>query len=117
LRAQRDQPSGKGAKVQGNGSNQAPKRNDGKRDQARSRQGLADRTKPLRSEMQKLEQQLAGLNAEGTSLEVALASNALLPPQMAERGRRLKQVGSEIERLEQRWLELGAEIDAMTAAP
>ncbi len=92
------------------------KRRDDRKEQARARQELTARMKPLRNEVQRIEQQLAVLNAEGTSLEVALASNALLPPQMAERGKRLKQVNAEIESLEQRWLELSAEIETIGSA-
>lgn len=46
---------------------------------------------------------------------MALASRALMPPEMAERGRRLKIVNEEVELLEARWLELTEEIEALTA--
>ncbi len=92
------------------------RRRDDRKELARARQALAARTKPLRSEVQRIEQQLAALNAEGSALQTALASNALLPPQMAERGKRLKQVNAEIESLEQRWLELSAEIESLAGA-
>ncbi len=109
LRAQREP-------VQTAGDDPARRRED-RKEQARARQELTARLKPLRSQVAKIDQQLATLNAEGTALEVALASNALLPPQMAERARRLKQVRAEIDALEQRWLELGSEIEALGGTP
>ena len=94
----------------------AARRRDDRKEQARARQALAARLKPLRSQVAKAEEQLAALNAEAGALETALASGALLPPQMAERGRRLKQVRAEIDTLEQRWLELSTEIETLAAA-
>jgi len=84
--------------------------------QAQAKKRLTEATRPLRKEVERLDQQMAALATERGQLEVALASRALTPPQMAERGRRLKQVNEEVESLEARWLELNEEIEALTTA-
>jgi len=76
---------------------------------------LTKQTRARRKEVERLDKQLAELAIERGQLEVALASRALMPPEMAERGRRLKSVNEEIELLEARWLELTEEIEALTA--
>jgi len=94
-------------------ADESAKHRDDRKAQARARQELAARLKPLRNQVAKVDEQLAALNTEAGAIEVALASNALLPPQMAERGKRLKRVRAEIDALEQRWLELSGEIEAL----
>jgi len=83
---------------------------------AGAKKRLTEQTRPLRKEVERIDAQMAALNTEKTSIEVALASRALMPPQMAEKGRRLKVVNDEIETLEARWLELSEEIEALTRA-
>ena len=48
-----------------------------------------------------------------TAAENALAAPDLNPAQRAEQGKRLKQIGDEIETLEARWLELSTQLDAL----
>jgi len=83
---------------------------------ADAKKRLTEQTRPLRKEIERIDAQMAALNTEKTSIEVALASRALMPPQMAEKGRRLKVVNDEIETLEARWLELSEEIETLTRA-
>ncbi len=90
-------------------------RRDDRKAQAQAKKRLTEQTRPLRKEVERLDSQLAALAIERGQLEVALASRALMPPEMAERGRRLKIVNEEVELLEARWLELTEEIEALTA--
>jgi ATP-binding cassette, subfamily F, member 3 len=69
--------------------------------------------KPLRKELASTEQRLAALNRDRSACEAALAAPALSQPKRAEHGKRLKQLGDEIEALEARWLELSSQLDAM----
>ena len=70
-----------------------------------------DRTKPLRKELDQVDQRMARLTAEKTAIEERL-SQPLSPGDIAEAGRRLKAVQEEIEGLELRWLELSEQIEA-----
>ena len=91
-------------------------RRDDRKAQAQAKKRLTEQTRPLRKEVERLDSQLAALAIERGQLEVALASRALMPPEMAERGRRLKIVNEEVELLEARWLELTEEIEALNTA-
>jgi ATP-binding cassette subfamily F protein 3 len=81
---------------------------------AAARQQLAARTRPLKKELAAAETRMAALQAEKEALETQL-STPLPPPQIAEAGRRLKQVGDELEATEERWLALSGEIEAIEA--
>ncbi len=70
-----------------------------------------DRTKPLRKELDQVDQRMARLTAEKTAIEERL-SQPLSLGDIAEAGRRLKAVQEEIEGLELRWLELSEQIEA-----
>ncbi|MEY2891527.1 MAG: hypothetical protein RJA98_1435 [Pseudomonadota bacterium] len=97
-------------------ANPQERKNLDRKEAARARQELAAKTRPLRDQIQKAETAMEKLNVEAGQLEVALASGALLPPQMAERGKRLKAVRTEIAEVEARWMELSGEIEALNAA-
>jgi len=71
-----------------------------------------DRTKPLRKELDQIDQRMARLNSEKSTLEERL-SQPMSPGDIAEAGRRLKAVQDELEGLELRWLELSEEIESM----
>jgi ATP-binding cassette, subfamily F, member 3 len=73
----------------------------------------SDDPKPLRKELASADQRLAALNRDRSACEAALAAPALSPAKRAEHGKRLKQLGDEIEALEARWLELSSQLDAM----
>ena len=83
--------------------------------QAQQRQQLAGRLKPLKKERDQAEQRIASLEGEKAQLEGRLAG-ALPPADIAEAGRRLKAVTDELERLEERWLELAGKIEAAETA-
>ena len=79
------------------------------------RNQIANRTRPLRAEVQQIDARMEKLTAERTALEADLAGGKLSGPDIAEAGRRLNHVGAEVAMLEERWLELQTEIEAITA--
>ncbi|MDB6000596.1 MAG: transporter [Rhizobacter sp.] len=87
---------------------------DDRKQQAQSRAKLAERTKPLRNQLSGIEKSLAALAAERETIEAALGTGTLAPAQLAERGKRLKQISDEVAELEGRWLGLTDEIEALT---
>ncbi len=82
---------------------------------ALARQQLAEKTKPFKRELEQVDKRLAQLGAERQQLEQRLAE-PLPPTEIADCGRRLKACGDEIEALEERWLVLSSEIEALEAA-
>ncbi|MEY5029315.1 MAG: hypothetical protein RLZ63_1630, partial [Pseudomonadota bacterium] len=72
---------------------------------AQRRQALAAQTRPLKKELEQIEQRIPALEAEKINLEQRL-STALPPADIAEAGRRLKAVTDELGQLEERWLEV-----------
>ncbi|WP_295547681.1 ABC-F family ATP-binding cassette domain-containing protein [uncultured Pseudacidovorax sp.] len=79
---------------------------------ARERQRLAEQSRPLRKELASLDQRMAQATAEKGALEERLAS-PLPPAEIAEAGKRLKQIGEEIEAMEERWLELSEALEGI----
>jgi ATP-binding cassette, subfamily F, member 3 len=79
------------------------------------RQQRSEDIKPLRKELNRLDNRLGVLFNERDALEAAFAAGTLSPEQMAEQGKRLKAVNEEIEQSESRWLELSTQIDTMSA--
>ena len=78
---------------------------------AQVRQQRADAAKPLRQEVNRIDNKLGVLFAEREALEASLAEPEIEPSQLADHGRRLKAIGEQIETLEARWLELSTQID------
>jgi ATP-binding cassette subfamily F protein 3 len=78
---------------------------------AQARQQRADAAKPLRQEINRVDNKLGVLFAERDALEAALAGTDPDPARLAESGRRLKAIAEQIEVLEARWLELSTQID------
>ena len=78
---------------------------------AAARQQRADAAKPLKKELNQVDNRLGVLFAERDALEAASADDALDAEQRAESGRRLKAIGAQIEQLEARWLELSTQLD------
>jgi len=70
-----------------------------------------DRTKPLRKELDQVDQRMARLQAEKTRLEECLMQ-PMAPGDIADAGRQLKAVQDELDGLEMRWLELSEQIEA-----
>jgi len=79
---------------------------------AQARQQLAEKTRPLKRELEQINQRLAALTAEKAQIEERL-TQALPPADIAENGRRLKACSDETESLEERWLELSSEVEAL----
>ena len=82
---------------------------------AQARQALAEKTKPLKKELEKIDARMAQLGAEKAALEEKLAT-PLPPADIAEAGKRLKAVGDELDASEERWLELSEAIEQLTQA-
>jgi ATP-binding cassette, subfamily F, member 3 len=82
---------------------------------AQKRQQLATQTRPLKKELEQNEQRMASIEAEKTSLE-ALLTTPISPADMADAGRRLKALADEVSALEERWLELSAQLEEAAAA-
>ncbi len=75
---------------------------------------IANRTRPLRAEVQQIDARMEKLAAERTALEAQLAGGKLSGPDIAETGRRLNHLSAEVAMLEERWLALQSEIEAIT---
>ncbi len=101
-------PAAKGA---GSPAPAAP-REDRKADkQARARR--AEAARPLRVQIQRIDSRLAALAAERAEVETALAAPGTRPEDFAELGRRLAHVQAETAMLEEHWLELQTELEAL----
>ena len=79
----------------------------------RTRARIAEKTRPLRTELQHAEARLAHLAAERAEIEGRLAAAGLSSADIAEAGRQLNHIAAETAMLEERWLELSDEIEAM----
>ncbi|HET9822938.1 MAG TPA: ATP-binding cassette domain-containing protein [Burkholderiaceae bacterium] len=75
----------------------------------------ASRTRPLRVEVQQIDRRLEALAAERTEVEAQLAGGTLPGSAIADAGRRLAHVNAEVAVLEERWLELQSQIEAIEA--
>jgi ATP-binding cassette subfamily F protein 3 len=80
---------------------------------AQARGKRADSLRPLKLEVERIDRQLAALTAERATLEPLLASGTLAVAASMQHGRRLKQIGLDAEALEERWLALQGEIEAL----
>jgi len=88
-------------------------RNDDRKQSAQARSQVAAQTRPLRVEVQQIDARMEKLAAEKAELEASMATGKLSGPEIAEAGRRLAHVGAEVARLEERWLELTEQIEAL----
>ncbi len=88
---------------------------DDRKQAANQRQQLASRTRPLRLEVQEIDARLERLAKERADVEGALSSGRLAAADIAEAGRRLNHVAAEVAMLEERWLELQAQIESLQA--
>jgi ATP-binding cassette subfamily F protein 3 len=95
---------------------QAVNRKDDRKAQAKAREQLASHTRPLRNELGQIDTRLAKLGAERSELEAALAGGNLSGHDIADAGRRLNHTQAEIAMLEERWLELSEQIEAISRA-
>jgi ATP-binding cassette subfamily F protein 3 len=90
-------------------------RRDERRAEAQRRQQMADQAKPLRRELNLVDTRLGVLSAARDRLEAELEAPDLDPATLAAHGKRLKELAQEVETLEARWLDLGAQIEALAA--
>jgi ATP-binding cassette subfamily F protein 3 len=79
---------------------------------AQRRQQLAAQSRPLKKELEQSEQRMTAIEQEKAVLEQQL-STSLPPAEIAEAGRRLKVLNDEMAALEERWLELTEQLQAM----
>ena len=96
-------------------SPQSASRRDERKHQAQSRAQLANRTRPMRMEIQQIDVRLEKLGGEKAALEAALASGSVAGHDIADTGRRLNHIAAETAMLEERWLELHAKIESISA--
>jgi ATP-binding cassette subfamily F protein 3 len=85
-----------------------------KKDDAQRRQQQSDTTKPLRKELEKIDARMQTLSAERDSLQASLATTTA-PAELAQSGKRLKVIETELGTLEERWLELTEQIETSLA--
>jgi len=81
-----------------------------------ARARLAEATRPLRIEIQRIDERLARLAAERDEVQALLASGEARSEDYAELGRRLAHIDAEVQKLEERWLEAQTELEEMQAA-
>ena len=93
-----------------------PAGRDDRKERGRARAKLAEQSRPLRIELEQVEARLARIAAERQEIEAALAANAVAPAAIADAGRQLNHIAAETAMLEERWLELGARIEALSGA-
>jgi ATP-binding cassette subfamily F protein 3 len=77
---------------------------------AQKRQALAEQTRPWRKELEKIDTRLPKLNQEREEL-LALAQTPERISDMAEWGRRCRELDEQINQMEERWLELSELIE------
>ena len=80
---------------------------------AQARQLVADKVKPFKKELDQIDKRLPQLSAERATLENKLSTPGLSGADIAEAGKQLKTVTDSIEKLEERWLELSEQIEAI----
>jgi len=98
------------------GPQSAPAGSRGERKGAKqSRARLADTTRPLRVELQTIDDRLARLAHEKAEVEALLSRPGAQADDFAEYGRRLAHVQAETAMLEERWLQLQAELETLQA--
>ncbi|HRP20996.1 MAG TPA: ATP-binding cassette domain-containing protein, partial [Alicycliphilus sp.] len=80
---------------------------------AQARQLLAEKTRPLKRELDKIDQRLAALGQEKAALEERLMQ-ALPAAEIADCGRRLKACSDELEALEEKWLDVSTTLEELS---
>ncbi|MDO9314773.1 MAG: ATP-binding cassette domain-containing protein [Burkholderiaceae bacterium] len=93
----------------------APARRDDRKADAQARQLKSDELKPMRKELNRIDNRLGVLFGDRDSIEASFAVGTLTPAQLAESGKKLKAITEEIGRLEGQWLELSTQVDELTA--
>jgi len=93
----------------------APARSEDRKADAQARQLKSDELKPLRKELNRIDNRLGVLFIDRDTIEASLATGTMAPAQLADNGKKLKAISEEIERLEGQWLELSTQVDELTA--
>ena len=73
---------------------------------------MAEKTRPLKRELEKIDQRLEALNREKAQLEERLMQ-PLPPAEIAECGRRLKDCTEEVTALEEKWLDVSSTLEEL----
>jgi ATP-binding cassette subfamily F protein 3 len=94
----------------------APNKKEDRKAAAAARAQRAEQAKPLRRELNKVDNRLGVLFSERDTLEASFADTAAAPAELADNGKRLKLLNDEIELLELRWLELSEALEQLAAA-
>jgi ATP-binding cassette subfamily F protein 3 len=113
-RAAKKQPAAAPAPVVAAAPAPAPAPREDRKASGQARAKLAEQTRPLRKEMEAIDKRLHTLAAERAEIEAQLADGAAASA-IAEMGKRLKAIADQLEADEMRWLELGEQIEAMSA--
>ncbi|GAA6119362.1 ATP-binding cassette domain-containing protein [Acidovorax sp. FG27] len=79
---------------------------------AQARQQLAEKTRPLKRELERIDARLAALARERQALEDRL-TEPLAPADIAECGRKLKAGADETAELEETWLDVSSELESL----
>jgi ATP-binding cassette subfamily F protein 3 len=90
-------------------------RRDDRKQSAQARTQVANRTRPLRNEVLQIDARMAALATEQATLETQMAGGKLSGTEIADTGRRLNHIAAEVAMMEERWLELQSQIEAITA--
>jgi len=81
---------------------------------AQERQQRGDQAKPLKRELADIDQKLATASTEKTAVEERMAK-PLPPADIVEAGKRLKALTNDIAALEERWMVLSGQLEALAA--
>ncbi|MBB1602497.1 ABC-F family ATP-binding cassette domain-containing protein [Variovorax sp. UMC13] len=81
---------------------------------AQGRQQRNDQAKPLKRELGQIDERLAAAGKDKDAIEARL-TQSLPAAEIAEAGKRLKALNDEIEQLEERWLALSGQLEALAA--
>jgi ATP-binding cassette subfamily F protein 3 len=81
------------------------------KNQGKKQQSSTQKPRSFKREIEQLEARMSTLNNEGAALEARLAA---MPPaaEIAELGKRLKVVNSELQQMEEQWLELSSQAES-----
>lgn len=85
-----------------------------KQDAAQGRQQRSEQAKPLKREIAQIDERLAEAGTAKAALEARMAQ-PLPAAEIAEAGKRLKALNEEIEKLEERWMTISGQLEALTA--
>ncbi|MBS0508467.1 MAG: ATP-binding cassette domain-containing protein [Proteobacteria bacterium] len=80
---------------------------------AQARQQLAEKTRPLKRELEQIDKRLHTLGQEKVQLEERLMQ-PLPPAEIADCGRRLKACSDELEELEEKWLDISTVLEELS---